>query len=275
MPDDVRMSASVDLASDIYGPGAGPKLLILHGLLGAARNWMAIAKRLGQDHEVHALDLRNHGRSPWTDGMHYRQIAQDVAAYIERHELGRPVVVGHSMGGKAAMALAMDYPDLINRLIVADIAPVAYSRGGRTSFLDYIDAMAGLDLTKVAKRADADRALRDAIPETPVRSFLLQNLTPDDAGEGFRWRCNLAALADGMADILDFPEKLANPAYPGATLFLTGADSEYVRLEHRQGIRDRFPLARFAALKGAGHWLHADKPRPFMEAVRMFVSADA
>lgn len=269
------MAETVDLQSDIYGEGAGAKLLILHGLLGAARNWMAIAKRLGQDHEVHALDLRNHGRSPWIDGMNYRQIAADVARYVERHELGAPVVIGHSMGGKAAMTLALDRPDVVGRLIVADIAPVTYSRGGRASFLDYIDGMAALDLKSVERRADADRALREAIPETPVRSFLLQNLIPTDDGDSFRWRCNLAGLADGMADILGFPDDTNEAAYTGETLFLTGADSEYVRSEHREGIRQRFPNARFAALKGAGHWLHADKPRPFMEAVRLFVSADA
>lgn len=267
------MAETVDLESDVYGEGAGPKLVILHGLLGAARNWMAIAKRLGQDHEVHALDLRNHGRSPWIDGMRYRQMAADVARYIEAHDLGEPVVVGHSMGGKAAMTLALDRPDVVGRLIVADIAPVAYSRGGRTSFLDYIDGMAALDLTGIARRAEADRALKAAIPETPVRSFLLQNLVPTDDGDGFRWRCNLAALADGMVDILDFPDDTATESYAGDTLFLTGADSNYVKSEHRQGIRQRFPNARFAALKGAGHWLHADKPRPFMEAVRMFVAS--
>ena len=258
----------MDLAADVYGRDAGPKLVILHGLLGAARNWMAIAKRLGADHEVHALDLRNHGRSPWVDGMEYREIAGDVARYIEANNLGPVLVVGHSMGGKASMALALERPDVVERLLVADIAPVPYSRGGRSSFLDYIDAMAGLDLGPIGRRADADRALRDAIPETPVRSFLLQNLVPD--GDGFRWRCNLQALADGMADILDFPKALDGKAYDGETLFLTGAASNYVKPEDRPLIRGYFPRARFAALKNAGHWLHADKPRAFMDAVRTF-----
>ncbi len=264
--------ASVALASDVYGEGAGRKLVILHGLLGAARNWMAIAKRLGQDHEVHALDLRNHGRSPWIDGMSYREMAGDVAAYIETHDLGRPTVVGHSMGGKAAMALALDAPERVGRLLVADIAPVAYSRGGRTSFLDYIDAMAALDLAAVARRADADRLLADEIEDRAIRGFLLQNLVADDAG-GFRWRCNLSALDDGMADILGFPDETATPAYDGPTLFLAGGDSAYIKREHRPLIQSLFPGARFASLKDAGHWLHADQPRPFMDAVRMFAAS--
>lgn len=262
---------TVELASDVYGAGGTPTSVILHGLLGAARNWMAIAKRLGQDHEVHALDLRNHGRSPWIDGMSYRDVAADVARYIESRGLIAPTVVGHSMGGKAAMALALDAPERVGRLLVADIAPVAYDRDGRSSFLDFIDAMTDLDLAEVDRRADADRMLRDAIPDRAVRSFLLQNLVPGGDGEGFRWRCNLQALADGMADILDFPAGLSGKTYTGSTLFLSGADSNYVRPEHRSGIRDLFPAARFAALKDAGHWLHADKPRPFMDAVKTFM----
>ncbi len=266
----------VDLASDVYA-GVGPKLLILHGLLGAARNWMAIAKRLGQDHEVHALDLRNHGRSPWAEGMSYRDIAADVARYIETHGLGAPTVVGHSMGGKAAMALALDAPERVGRLIVADIAPVAYERSGRASFLDYIEAMAALDLATITRRADADRALENAIEDKAVRGFLLQNLVPRDdasnAAPAFRWRCNLKALAGGMADILDFPAALADKSYAAPTLFLLGAQSNYVRPEHRPLIRGLFPNARFASLKDAGHWLHADQPRPFMDAVRSFVAS--
>jgi len=262
--------ATVELAADVY-PGDGPPIVVLHGLLGAARNWMAIAKRLGQDHAVHALDLRNHGRSPWIDGMTYRAMAADVARYIDAAGLDRPTVVGHSMGGKAAMALALAAPDRVGRLVVADIAPVAYERGRRSGFIDYIEAMAALDLGSIARRADADAALAEAIPETPVRSFLLQNLVPE--GESFRWRCNLDALAAGMADILGFPEGLLDAAYERPTLFLTGADSNYVTAAHRPLIRRLFPSARFVSLKGAGHWLHADQPRPFMEAVRGFIAA--
>jgi esterase len=265
-------ASSVALTSDVYGEGAGPKLLILHGLLGAARNWMAIAKRLGADHEVHALDLRNHGRSPWADGMDYRALAADVTAYIDQQALGAPIVVGHSMGGKVAMALALERPKCVGRLLVADIAPVEYNREGRASFLDYIDAMAALDPAGMERRADAERALADAIPDRAIRGFLLQNLTSDEASGGLRWRCNLDALSDGMADIIGFPEDLLGMAYLAPTLFLTGADSNYVRREHRPLIKGLFPSAQFAGLKDAGHWLHADRPRPFMGAVRAFAA---
>jgi pimeloyl-ACP methyl ester carboxylesterase len=264
---------SVALASDIYGEGAGPPLVILHGLLGAARNWMAIAKRLGQDHEVHALDLRNHGRSPWADGMRYADMATDVAAYIESAQLKSPTVLGHSMGGKVAMSLALTAPERVGRLIVADISPVPYQRQGRSSFLDYIDAMMALDLAPITRRSEADKAMADAIPDRAVRGFLLQNLVPDEANGGFQWRCNLPALSNRMEDILDAPEPAAWAPYQGRTLFLKGAKSDYVKDSHTALIRSLFPRATFDSLADAGHWLHADQPRPFMTAVRDFIAA--
>ena len=263
---------TVALASDIYGEGHGPKLVIMHGLLGAARNWMATAKRLGADHEVHALDLRNHGRSPWVDGMSYEAMAADVAAYIGAHDLGAPTVLGHSMGGKAAMTLALNAPEIVGKLIVADIAPVAYARVGRSTFLDYVEHMAALDLGSIQRRADADTALADAIPDNGVRGFLLQNLVTDEAG-GFRWRCNLGVLAADMENVLGFPEPPQGVRYDGPSLFLTGGASDYVKPEHKPLIRKLFPKTRFAALKDAGHWLHAEQPRPFMDAVRQFAAA--
>ena len=263
------VTATVDLASDVYGEGAARKLVIMHGLLGAARNWMAIAKRLGGAFEVHALDLRNHGRSPWADGMHYRTMAADVARYMEAKGLAGATVIGHSMGGKASMALALDAPEIVGKLLVADIAPVRYGRVGRTSFLDYLDAMAEIDISGIERRSEADKLLAPAIEDKAVRGFLLQNLTPDEAG-GFRWRCNIQGLVNGMADILDFPKELDGQTYGGPTLFLTGDQSDYVRREHRDRIRGLFPKARFAALKDAGHWLHADQPRAFMAAVNTF-----
>ena len=263
----------VALASDIYGEGAGPPLLIMHGLLGAARNWMAIAKRLGEDHEVHALDLRNHGRSPWADAMRYQDMALDVAAYIEHHNLTSPTVLGHSMGGKAAMSLALKVPGIVGRLIVADIAPVPYQRNGRSSFLDYIDAMMALDLAPITRRSEADKAMADAVPDRAVRGFLLQNLVPDETNGGFCWRCNLAAVSNRMTDILDAPEPDSWAPYQGRTLFLKGARSDYVKDSHTALIRSLFPRATFGSLADAGHWLHADQPRPFMAAVRTFIAA--
>lgn len=268
-----KADGAIPLASGIYGAGKGPPLVILHGLLGAARNWMAIAKRLGEDHEVHALDLRNHGRSPWADGMRYEAMAADVAHYIQQNKLRAPTVLGHSMGGKVAMSLALTAPDQVGRLIVADISPIPYQRQGRSSFLDYIDAMIALDLTPITRRSEADKAMAGEIPDRAVRGFLLQNLVPDDATGGFRWRCNLKALADHMTDVLDAPEPARWQPYQGRTLFLKGARSDYVKDSHTALIRSLFPRVAFESLADAGHWLHADQPRPFMSAVRTFVAA--
>lgn len=271
---DQLADSSITLASDIYGEGKGPPLVILHGLLGAARNWMAIAKRLGEDHEVHALDLRNHGRSPWAESMRYDAMAADVAHYIRQNKLKAPTVLGHSMGGKVAMSLALTTPEQVGRLIVADISPVPYQREGRSSFLDYIDAMIALDLGPITRRSEADKAMAEDISDRAVRGFLLQNLILDEATNGFRWRCNLKALSDHMADVLDAPEPSDWQPYQGRTLFLKGARSDYVKDSHTALIRSLFPRAVFESLADAGHWLHADQPRPFMAAVRAFVAAD-
>ncbi len=239
--------------------GAGPPLLIAPGLFGSARNWGAIAKRLSDAFTVTAVDMRNHGESPWADSHGYADMAEDLAGVID----GRSHVLGHSMGGKAAMVLALTRPELVDRLIVADIAPVAYSH----SQMPLIEAMEALDMDAVSSRGDADRLLAASIPESGVRAFLLQSLDV----KARRWRLNLDVLGREMARITGFPE--VEGQFPGATLFLSGADSTYVRPEHRDRIRALFPAARFARIPGAGHWIHAEKPREVEAAVRAFLQA--
>ncbi len=237
--------------------GAGPPLLIAPGLFGSARNWGAIAKRLSDAFTVTAVDMRNHGESPWADGHGYPDMAEDLAGVID----GSSHVLGHSMGGKAAMVLALTRPELVDRLVVADIAPVAYSH----SQMPLIEAMRSLDMGAVSSRGDADRLLADTIPEPGVRAFLLQSLDV----KARRWRLNLDVLGREMARIVGFPD--VEGQFTGPTLFLSGADSSYVRPEHRDRIRALFPEARFARIPGAGHWLHAEKPREVEAAVRAFL----
>ncbi|WP_108482601.1 alpha/beta fold hydrolase [Oceaniglobus ichthyenteri] len=234
-----------------------PTLLIVHGLFGSARNWGVIAKRLSDTRQVVTVDLRNHGESFWDASHSYRDLADDLATVITS-----PCdVLGHSMGGKAAMVLALTRPDLVNRLIVADISPVTYAH----SQMHLIKAMAALDLTGVTRRAEADAALTPSITDAGVRAFLLQSL---DVVHG-KWRLNLNTLANQMDEIIGFPDISAQ--YPDETLFLSGAESHYVLPEHRDKIRALFPRARFAKIPGAGHWLHAEKPREFEAAVRAFL----
>ncbi len=167
------------------------------------------------------------------------------------------------MGGKAAMVLALTAPEKVDRLIVADIAPVGYSH----TQIQYIEAMRGVNLGAVETRSDADRQLRATVPEDGIRAFLLQSLDV----RGRRWRLNLDVLAREMDRIIGFPDDIEGQ-YDGPTLFLSGAESDYVRPEHRARIKSLFPAARFAKLPGAGHWLHAEKPREFEAAVRTFLS---
>ncbi|GAB5448199.1 alpha/beta fold hydrolase [Gymnodinialimonas sp.] len=238
---------------------AAPPILIAHGLFGSARNWNVIAKRLAERRFVVSVDMRNHGASPWSAPHSYEAMAEDLAEVIAR--FGVADVVGHSMGGKAAMVLACARPDLVRRLVVADIAPVAY---GHTQ-QGMIDAMRVVDLSAVETRGDADRQLAAVVEDAGVRAFLLQSLDV----KGRRWRFNLDQLEADMEAVIGFPE--VSGAFEGEVLMLSGGASDYVLPEHRGRVKALFPKARFARIPGAGHWLHAEKPREFEAAVGAFL----
>lgn len=236
-----------------------PPLLIAHGLFGSARNWGVIAKRLSDDRQVSAVDMRNHGASPWKDTHSYPDLANDLAGVMQSGS----DVLGHSMGGKAAMTLAITHPERVRRLVVADIAPVAYGHTQRPM----IEAMRRVDLSRVESRRDADVQLADHVEEPGVRAFLLQSLDVKNRA----WRLNLDVLEAEMDKIVGFPDLTGR--FDGPTLFLSGSTSTYVLPEHRARIRELFPKARFARISGAGHWLHADKPREFEATLRTFFAA--
>ncbi|SFI90123.1 alpha/beta fold hydrolase [Jannaschia pohangensis] len=242
-------------------PTDRPPLLIAHGLFGSARNWGVIAKRLSDSRAVIAVDMRNHGDSPWYDSHSYPDLAADLARVIEA-EGGPMDVLGHSMGGKAAMVLALTRPELVRRLIVADIAPVTY---GHTQ-AHLIAAMRAVDLERVTRRSEAAEQLAQ-VPDDGTRSFLLQSL--DVAGK--RWTLNLDVLEAEMPAIIGFPEM--EGVFEGSAVFLSGGESDYVRSEHRPAIKALFPKARFAKIPEAGHWLHAQKPREFEASVRAILDA--
>jgi len=239
-----------------------PSLIVLHGLFGSASNWRSIARQLSKHFQVFALDLRNHGASFWDDKMDYPALADDVAGFIAQHELGAVNIIGHSMGGKTAMYLALTHPELIAKLLVVDIAPVAYSH----THAPFIDDLLALDLATLSKRSDADQALRDAIPEDGVRLFLLQNLVQQDGT--FRWRINLPVLRQTMPNLVDFPALQTH--YPGPCLFLQGGNSDYVLPQHTATIERYFPNALQQHVAGAGHWLHAEQPALMIEAAEQF-----
>ncbi len=243
-------------------PSEKPPLLIAHGLFGSARNWGAIARNLSADRQVLTVDMRNHGNSQWFDSHGYADMANDLAEVISAHG-GRADVMGHSLGGKAAMALALTQPDRLRRLIVADIAPVSYQR----TQTPFIDAMRKLDLSQIERRSDADRLLAKDIADAGVRAFLLQSLDLKEK----RWRLNLDVLEAEMPAIMGFPD-LQGP-FQGPTLFLVGGNSDYILPEYRPRIKALFPQARFARIPGVGHWLHAEKPREFEATARAFLDA--
>jgi pimeloyl-ACP methyl ester carboxylesterase len=243
-----------------------PPLVIAHGLYGSGRNWGVIARRLSEGREVIAVDMRNHGASPRAEVHCYPEMAGDLAEVI-RSLGGQADLLGHSMGGKAAMQLALTEGALIRRLVVSDIAPVAYDHDQSA----HVAAMQSVDLTRVTTRAEAEAQLAPRVPDPALRAFFLQSL--DLRERPPVWRLNLAVLASEMPHIIGWPGTTGR--FEGPTLFLTGGESHYVRPEHREMIRALFPAARFAKIPGAGHWLHAEKPREFEETVRVFLNAQA
>ncbi|MGD0109576.1 MAG: alpha/beta fold hydrolase [Rhodopila sp.] len=242
--------------------GEGPPVVLLHGLFGAGRNFGAVQRALSPRYRVVALDLRNHGDSPHDPDMRYTAQAADVSETLSSLGIGKAALIGHSMGGKTAMAMALRQPDQVGRLLVSDIAPVDYQHGNTV----ITDAMAAIPLTASLTRQDADAALAAAVPRPDIRAFLLQNLR---FGPAPRWRIGLKEIAAAIPDLEGWIELPGR--YSGACLFVTGGESDYVLPEHRPLIRAQFPAARFVAVKNAGHWVHADNPAGFLSVVEAFL----
>lgn len=243
--------------------GAGPPLVLLHGLFGSNENLGSIARALAGDFTIHAMDLRNHGRSPHGPEMEYAVLAHDVLESLDEQGVDRTSVLGHSLGGKTAMELALSRPSRIERLIVIDIAPIAYDRRHDRE----LEALHSLDLERIHSRQDADRALAAAIPDPAIRQFLLKNLARAD--DGFDWRIPLDTIYSEYADIAAAPPSPG--PYKGPTLFIRGGESDYISDESEPAIRQRFPNARIETIPSAAHWVHVDAPEAFLELVRSFL----
>jgi pimeloyl-ACP methyl ester carboxylesterase len=261
---------------------AGPRVAFVHGLFGQGRNWTTIAKGLADRHRVTLLDLPNHGHSPWTDRVDFLDMAELLAAEFE--SFGEPVtLVGHSMGGKVAMQLALRRPELLRALVVVDIAPVEYPLfGGRTDdpdeeaspFAAYIQAMRAIDLDGLTSRQEADDALRDAVPSRMVRGFLLQSLVREGTGgDGrWRWRLNLELLERDLERLRGFPDPPPGARFDGPVLWIAGANSHYVLGRDRARMDELFPSTRLVRIKNAGHWVHSEQPEIFLETLRRFLA---
>lgn len=245
--------------------GSGAPVILLHGLFGNSGNLRAIARALAGNFRVLTPDLRNHGRSPHSDIMDYPALAADIIALLDKHAIQTAAIIGHSLGGKVAMATALLHPQRVDRLTALDIAPVRYERSAN----DIIQRLLDLPLAEISGRAEADKLLAKDISDERVRGFLLQNLEPADPG--FQWRINLTALREHRSTLGGFPDLLE--PYTGPALFLHGGESNYVRPEHHEVIRRYFPNAQIEPVAGAGHWLHIERRSAVVNTLLDFLAA--
>jgi len=243
----------------------GHPLLILHGLFGSLGNWNWHSNKLSEQYAVYALDLRNHGASPHNEQMDYPVMAADVIEFMDEHNIGSAHLLGHSMGGKVAMQLALEHPQRVDKLIVADIAPVKYAGEHDQVF----DGLRAIDLQQIKSRTQADKMLAEYVEDEVVRQFLLTNLVPDEDGR-FHWRINLPVLAKSYLQLRAAPA--GDGIFDKPVLFIKGALSNYITEKHQQDIKKKFPQARLKTIMQTGHWLHAEKPQTFYHLVSDFLS---
>lgn len=248
--------------------GEGQPLVVLHGLFGSSKNWQSHRRHFATRFEVINVDLRNHGESFHRDEMNYPAMAEDVAALMQNLGLANCNMLGHSMGGKVAMMLALNHPRLIGRLIVADIAPVSYFH----HYDDLIEPILGLPLDRLESRAEADQLLRANIPEDQLRAFLLQNLVREPGG--WRWRVNWQVIRRDMEFLTGFGDPPPDWRIDLPTLFIRGARSDYVGEAEVDVINRHFDQAGIATIEDAGHWLHAEKPEIFARMVLEFLQSE-
>lgn len=259
--------------TDTGGPDApsdpGHRVVFLHGLFGRGKNFNRIAKDLAPEYRSLLVDLPNHGESEWTDTVDYRQMADSVAATLRAGVAaeGPVAVVGHSLGGKVAMVLALRHPDVVSRLIVVDIAPTQ-AGGAEGEFAHLLDSLAAVDLTAIDRRSDVDEALREPIPWDTTRLFLLQNLR--SGPEGYTWEPNLELLRTSLEAIGGFPET-GEATFEGPVLWVAGGRSDYVRDEYASRMRALFPRTHKVTIREAGHWVHSQAPEKFAEVLGGFL----
>ena len=245
--------------------GQGPDLVVLHGLFGSARNWRSHVRTLSQSMRVTVVDLRNHGQSPHHPEMTYDAMANDLRMLLADEGLEQAAVLGHSMGGKAVMTMALQDPEWQGPMIVADIAPVAYL----PRFQHVLRGLGMLPVASLQSRGEADALLAKRVADPALRTFLLTNLVRD--GNGFKWRINLPAIVDAMPGIEGFGHYDDTVSSPVPSLFLRGSRSLYIADEGRAAIKRLFPNAVVEKIPDAGHWVHADQPELLVQAVLQFL----
>ncbi|MFD2564127.1 alpha/beta fold hydrolase [Aquimarina rubra] len=251
------------LHANVFGEGA--PFLILHGFLGMGDNWKTLAKKISENgYQVHLIDQRNHGRSPHSNEFNYSLLAADLFEYCKNNRLTDIKLLGHSMGGKTAMFFAVNHPEIMDKLIIADIGPKHYPLHHQ----DILDGLSSLDFEVLKSRGDVDNALSVYVKDTGVRMFLMKNLFWKEKGE-LGLRMNLNSLMQNSSEIgLELSEDFV---YQGDTLFLKGEKSNYILTEDEERIRRQFPKSKINEIANAGHWLHAENPGDFLASVLGFV----
>jgi esterase len=255
--------------------GEGPAVVIIHGLYGSSDNWINMGKKLALNHTVYMIDQRNHGRSPFADEHTYEAMKDDLAGFFEKHHIEKATLLGHSMGGKTAMWFAAEFPGKVEKLVIADIAPKNYlqNHGDSQFFLhqNILLAMQELDFSRIKKRNDVEDRLAEKIDSKRIRQFLMKNVTRDKKIRQFRWRLNAKVLYHYLEEIVSgvnfewFSDRIPITSYP--VIFIRGLNSNYITDADIPLIKTIYPDARVVDIPGAGHWLHAEKPEEFMEAV--------
>ncbi len=246
--------------------GKGQPLVILHGVFGMSDNWAGIGKSLGEDFTVYMVDQRNHGRSGHSSAMNYEAMSDDLLDFLEKENLEKPNLLGHSMGGKTVMQFAFDYPEKVEKIVVADISPGKSNHNHQHQQL--IDTLLAIDLSKYSSRNEVGQVLREKISNARVRQFLLKNLYWKDRSS-LGWRVNLEVIKDSLPEV--FREVTGLQPFEGPALFLKGEKSDYITKEDIPEIEALFPNSRIREIKNGTHWLHADNPEDFTSEVREFL----
>ncbi len=243
--------------------GSGPPLVILHGLFGSADNWYSIAKDLEGSFTLYLVDQRNHGDSPHSSVWNYEVMVEDVRELLVTEGLDSVYLMGHSMGGKTAMNFAVRYPGRVRRLIVGDIAPRYYPIHHQV----ILEGLNALDLSQLQSRKEADEHLAKFIPELGIRQFLLKSLGRD--GQGFAWKINLSVITEKIEEVGKALKEGA--IFEGPTLFLSGANSNYIQEKDLSDMKRHFPNFTWVSIPNAGHWLHAEQPQAVIKEIRNFL----